>query len=284
MLQILDSNFKVILSGLHVELLSQEKIKAYNRIKRIKRIITAIGTELFSDLIGAMLFGPAFLISQYELSWGQTKSKWDIILRPDETQIIAYPSDTFRFACTSETVDTKKYYLSSEKDFSKLDSGLQEILKNCLQLIPKEHASDAIRIWPENDDDRKVIQDLLMRNIESMKKAYMKYISECRDFIKKKTDFSKFEFGTDKLALLFERLENDILPNIFPDGTLLGKPATFVTILNASAFYRIYLLNKLQGASPDEIASDINKLNRLTAKSLESTYIQKQFNARPEGS
>jgi hypothetical protein len=44
--------------------------------------VLGLATELFCDLVGAMLMGPSFMISLYEISWAQNKGKWTISLSP----------------------------------------------------------------------------------------------------------------------------------------------------------------------------------------------------------
>ncbi len=60
------------------------------------------------------------------------------------------------------------------------------------------------------------------------------------------TDMKEKEFpavSPEEVFQLLRRLEMDILPNIIPDNTLLGIPASFSAILNASAIYRIHVLS-----------------------------------------
>ena len=82
----------------------------------------------------------------------------------------------------------------------------------------------------------------------------------------------------EEVSALLLRLAHNVLPNIVPDGTLLGVPATFATILNACALCRANLLLKRDAAKgPDDVHRELQKLERLTAKAFEVSYVQKQY-------
>jgi len=86
------------------------------------------------------------------------------------------------------------------------------------------------------------------------------------------------QLETVEIAKLLLRLQHDIPPNIIPDASLLGKPASFQSVLNASALYRMHLLVNMEEKNADELAHCMGKVERLTAKSFEVTYIQQKYN------
>lgn len=115
-----------------------------------------------------------------------------------------------------------------------------------------------------------------------MKAGFERFIARCEGEVlapfKAKPAFQPV--SADDVTELLRRLEADILPNIIPDGSLLGRPATFSTILNAAAIYRIKLLLFRATASPtDAVYRDLQKLERLTAKAFEVSYVQREFKA-----
>ena len=81
----------------------------------------------------------------------------------------------------------------------------------------------------------------------------------------------------EDIAALLSRLEHDILPNIIPDGTLLGKAADFAAILNASALFRIQLLASDIG-DYKVLLEQTGKIERLTAKAFEVSFVQNKYN------
>jgi hypothetical protein len=82
------------------------------------------------------------------------------------------------------------------------------------------------------------------------------------------------------VAKLIDRLDNHIIPNIVPDVSrpLLGKPASFASVLTASALLRIQVLASTAQGSPEDRFKRLRTLERLTAKALEVSFIQHKYN------
>jgi hypothetical protein len=117
--------------------------------------------------------------------------------------------------------------------------------------------------------------------MDELKSALERFLKRCWDEFLSADMKDKIFPAVSPSAVyeLLHRLENDILPNIVPDNTLLGNPASFSAILNASAIFRIYVLaNSDPSKDPDSIYREIQKVERLTAKALEVSYIQGEFN------
>jgi hypothetical protein len=134
---------------------------------------------------------------------------------------------------------------------------------------------------PDSDVDRKAIESALAANLQDVKDALARFLARCqKEFLPPYIQRAGFGVVSDEdVAHLLRRLADDILPNIIPDATLLGTPARFATILNASALYRVSMLLKRDATKgPDEIYRELQKLERLTAKAFEVSYIQRQFN------
>jgi hypothetical protein len=100
----------------------------------------------------------------------------------------------------------------------------------------------------------------------------------CESLLQKQQGNNIIPVHADDVAQLLIRLENDILPNIIPDSTLFGKPASFGAILNAASLFRLFILDKIgEEKNANRVWMETQKLERLTEKALEVSYIQKHF-------
>jgi len=139
-------------------------------------------------------------------------------------------------------------------------------------------------VLPETDSDRIIIRDAFTARLAIIKEAFVRFLDRCRREILQKFEADFPSINAREVAELLRRLEADILPNMIPDNSLLGVPAHLRAILNASAFYRQYVL--LQHGLKEgckETFEDLQKIERLTAKALEVSYIQRDFNKKREG-
>src|SRR2546422_6076126 len=90
-----DAVYKLIV----VELNRLDATLAKKRTTKTAWVIKCIATELFCDLIGFLISGPAFLLSLHEMAWGVDQGTWSAILTPTAATIRGYPSFRFRFHC-----------------------------------------------------------------------------------------------------------------------------------------------------------------------------------------
>lgn len=88
-----------IFRTIQAQLQTLEAHSAPRRAVRTVWIIKSIATELFCDLIGLIISGPAFLLSLNEMSWGSNENRWTARLVPVDAHITAYPSFRFRMHC-----------------------------------------------------------------------------------------------------------------------------------------------------------------------------------------
>lgn len=250
-------------------------------------VLNKLGTELFCDIVGAHLMGPAFLLSLFEMSWGKDdKSKWIVKLSPDANLTVAYPSYPFRLDLIRRWLDVGSFCSEAEREFAKLKESTRE-LANALNDLPVDHRADtACVVSSSNKDaniskDAAIVQGLLGTHLDELKQALTDFVTECGTLVKQWwPDIAPMADAT-KVASLLLRLQHNILPNIEPDGSLLGTRASFPTILLASALHRLHLLTQEDPkADTDEAAKrsqQIGITERLTAKALEVTYVQCEY-------
>ena len=237
---------------------------------------------MFCDLIGFLVLGPAFLLSLNEMTWGMVQDVWRARLTPTDANIRAYPSFRFRLHCLQKLDRISSFETESIKVCKLLSKKKLAEMATYISKISTEHSSDNVNISAisDPDNDKGAIELAIKKHLLELKTALEKYVTRCwNEFLT--IDMKDKQFpptSAEDVYQLLHRLENNILPNIIPNKTLLGVPASFSAILNASAIYRIYVLSIC-----DEILDngvffpDIQKVERLTAKALEVSYIQRKF-------
>lgn len=271
------AHFDQVLDDVLSSLVVIDNEQASRRMHRMLHIVASIAKELFCDLVGVRLMGPSFFLSLYELSWGQDKCIWAIALSPDNIQIQAYPSFCFRLECLFRFGEIDVFCDEAEKDFATVGCDTSKVIPNCLRTVTKDHSTDRFGLWPRDDQDKEIIENVLGQHFSNIKTALVSFLHDANNLINAWYAQIIPQIHTMEIAHLLLRLQNNIPPNIIPDSTLLGKPANFQAVLNASALYRIYLLvgDKF---NTDERAQRMTILERLTAKSFEVTFIQQKFN------
>ncbi|MBI5386335.1 MAG: hypothetical protein HZA90_16820 [Verrucomicrobia bacterium] len=274
-----DAVFKAIRSSL----VAQEAGSAGRRASRCAWVIMAIATELFADLVGALIAGPAFLLSLHEMGWGADQNSWSIALSPKDSNTHAYPSFAFRLSCVQGTVRLDAFDRDLRHKFDAMpnEKDLLKTIPQHLTGIPVAHQADHISARPVGDGDAKALQQAAEKALPDLKQGLRRFVDRCNKEVL--TQFQNHpEFSAvsgEQVFELIRRLDADILPNIIPDGTLLGIPASFGTILNASALFRMHVLSARDGGSvgSKEIHRRVQKVEQLTAKALEVSYVQREF-------
>lgn len=263
------------------DLKSLEKAQSSRIMIRVKAITLSIAKELLADLFAGLVMGPAFFLSLYEMSWGGNSSAWTIALSPISYDIEAYPSYNFRFRCIMEFINIMEIENKAKEEFKRIK---KEKLKQIASIFSRIKLSDEDEVFivrPDSDNDKLIILKTLNIKIGDLKNSLKGFLDDSYNFLINKY---KKEFSTPNMhdvAELLIRLENNILPNIIPDGTLLGVPAEFYAILNASALYRLHIL--LDKNTPEDIGKikdEIDKIERLAAKAFEVSYVQRKFSMR----
>ncbi len=217
------------------------------RATKTSWIIRGFATELFCDLIGFLISGPAFFLSLHEMTWGMDQGVWSARLSPTYTNISAYPSFRFRFHGLRKLDRISSFEKESIKACKVLNKNIREEMATYLSKISTEHSSDNVDVsaFFDPDNDRGAIESAIKNNFVELKTALERFVTRCwNEFLT--IDMKEKQFpptSAEDVFQLLHRLENDILPNIIPNNTLYGVPASFSAILNASAIYRIYVLS-----------------------------------------
>lgn len=274
-----------VANEIYATLESTDSATAPRRFRRLGQAIVGIAKELFCDLVGSVLMGPAFYLSLYEIAWGQdSKTTLSVGLSPNDNEIKAYPSMHFRLACIKHASAIDGFCKDAAKSFKshKVDhlSGLLELLST----VPTDHAADDVRVRPDTDPDKNEIEKVLTNYLDRIKHCMDEFLKNCRTHLRDwYPSFSHPRVDASDIAALLHRLDNRLLPNVIPDDTLLGKRASFAAILNASALFRLRML--VQGKIDDQIELErqINLVERLTSKSFEVSFIHNQFLNWKEG-
>lgn len=282
LLPLLNDECKVVFQNIFKHLQQAEPLLAAKRRQRSAWIIKSLATELFCDLIGAHIAGPAFLLSLQEMGWGTNQDIWSAMLVPKDEAIWAYPSFKFRLDEVKKTVGIDVFGKNVRRVVQDLFNDPLEDLSAYLSGIESDHSRDRARVMasPDSDIDRKAIESALASNLADLKTSLDKFLVRCKqEFFPAFQKGAAFEpVSDDDVSALLRRLGHDVLPNIVPDGSLLGIPASFATILNSAALYRANLLLKRDSKKgAEEMHRELQKLERLTAKAFEVSYIQKQF-------
>ncbi|HWX20146.1 MAG TPA: hypothetical protein VN578_09615 [Candidatus Binatia bacterium] len=273
-----DGVYKLIVS----ELTRLDPALVQKRKTKTALIIRGIATELFCDLIGFLISGPAFLLSLHEMAWGVDQGTWRAGLTPTAASIHAYPSYHFRFHCLRKRERTASFEAEANRVFKALEKGDLCEMSSYLSTITADHSADRVEVsaFSDPDNDRLAVESAITKHLGQLKVALEGFVARCwNEFLTSNMKDKEFPpVSTEDVFQLLRRLEKDILPNIIPNNTLLGVPASFSAILNASAIYRVHVLSTSDNTSgPDEIYRDIQKVERLTAKALEVSYIQGEF-------
>jgi hypothetical protein len=265
-------------NALYDELRTLDLIQAERRFRRLVRVIVNMATELFCDLVGARLMGPAFFLSLYELSWGQDKDVHSVVLSPDDRRITAYPSFNFRLYCIRSAADIEEFCRSAKQDFGELPEDLRG-LATSLDTIPSQHSSDRMQVWPSSDPDSQALEQALSARHAQVESSLERFVQECQVMISGWYSLPSPAVRTRDVGQLVLRLTAYILPNIVPDGSLLGTPATFTAIITASALVRLRLLARANADGQEAFYEELGIIERLTAKALEVSFIQAEYNA-----
>lgn len=278
--KLLETHTESVFQKITAHLKAGDASAAVRRGNRTGWLIKAIATELFCDLVGFLISGPAFFLSLHEMSWGSDEKRWTGRLLPIEAHIRAYPSFRFRLHCLKERVSLGNYEAEAEKAFKTLNTDALKKMSAYASGLSSDHSEDRVTLFPESDADRSAIVGALAKYLNELKQALQAFLATCENDVllplRSKPEFAPL--AADQVAALLHRLEHDILPNIVPDGSLLGIPAPFAAILNASALYRIFVLARAaENLKSSEAFSNLQKVERLTAKALEVSYIQQDF-------
>jgi len=238
----------------------------------------ALAQELFADLFAGLRVGPAFFLSLYEMSWGTNQHLWSVRLSPRDESIQAYPSSRFRLDCLREATGLDAFEAGAAAAFRGLKALSARDMASFAGSLSTDHEDDVVEVYPPSSEDHTVLRAVLQDHLTLIKECCLSFLGSCRGYLHDEYGQRFGRVDPRAVAELLRRLENDIVPNVVPDGTLLGTPADFQTILNASALFRLSMLRD-KGGQPDSpsVGEDIRRVERLTEKALEVSYVQHAY-------
>lgn len=149
--------------GKHLQ--TQDASSATRRAGRTEFIIRAIAVELFCDLVGVLIAGPAFLLSLQEMGWGTDQLAWTGTLLPTDAYNRGYPSFSFRIHCLKQWAGLATYETDAARSFQKLDNADLKTLVTHGSQLPSDHSADYVTIFPDSDQDQAPIRAALRANL-----------------------------------------------------------------------------------------------------------------------
>lgn len=243
--------------------------------RRFRRLVTSVerlSEELFCDLVGVFLMGPAFYMSLYEMSWGNAKDQWSFAI--EGARVVGYPSFHYRLSVLRQYGNIDQFSLEATKGFANLGDKDFKLVPDALKTVPCDHSKDVVGVFPDTDADSSVLTQLLASTLGTLKTSLADFIADAAGELSKWIPASQ-PISTHAVAELLRRFEHRVLPNIVPDGTLLGQPAEFREILTATAVCRLSLL---VARKPDASAvRELDIVDRLTRKAMETSFIQREY-------
>ncbi len=222
--------------------------------------------ELLSDIVGALLFGPATLFSTFEFSMQFTMDQ----LPSDINNY--YPPWRLRLRKIQEILEhTNNFFpLSNKWKFSdnllKKVNSRYEVIK---AFTSSQSDSDAI--------NKNSVLEIVYREVE-------------KSFINKKEKIYEELISLDmvitpdllyaKLPHFVERLDFEIPPNAYEPSINDREPAKLVEIINASWFHKISWEDAIftgEGTFNKDMVNKRDKMNRLTLKAIEFAELEEKY-------
>jgi hypothetical protein len=279
-LKILEEKTQPLRTAVLEELKRQDAGLVERRFRHVPTVLKKLGAELFCDIVGARLMGPAFLLSLFEMSWGQDdKFAWIVKLSSDENLTSAYPSFPFRLGLIKRWLDVGSFCSEAEREFAELNMASRKSA-GVLNDLPVDDQTDTVHVRPNSDENANAVRKALTMHLADLKRALTEFAAECDTLVKRWWPDDAPMADAATVAKLLRRLEHHILPNIVPqDDSLLGTRAPFPAILIASALHRLQLLTRgdVDIDKATEMSRQIGIVERLTAKALEVTYVQCKY-------
>jgi hypothetical protein len=263
--------------------LEQKAIEGGQDVSRLGTILWKIAQEIFADLFAAYAFGLTFYLSLFELRWQDQVSNrfWQIDWHPMEESIMVHPGVDYRLFLLQEKIQLSAWAEIAATSISGLENKSIASIITWMSAIKPDHSKDEFIISNPPDGRANILCEILQNNIAAIKDACHHFADQAWDRLQSSFASIRCDMKADKLYHLLKRMENDIIPNIYPlpdQADLLGEPAELECILAAAAIYRLWLLDR----EDDDFTSrnrrhELSKVERMTRKAIEVVYIQRQY-------
>jgi hypothetical protein len=244
--------------------------------------------EILSDIIGALLFGPAMLFSLIEIST-QFKGLYDC---PRENNKY-YPPWLLRIKCVYEQI--KEFFnedlLNKFGNYSNPIQEYQKFVDNLIKTITYENIDTFIKLEGEIEkivNEEKIEKPILEIAYNDITHHLDKYISDFKENLSQKGLILNPDNLYKILPELIERIEIGIPPNAKEKILDNRETASLPQIINAAWFYKIYktkgisfIKDKLDKDKLDktilQAIEDRKKVNYLTLKAMEYSKIENEW-------
>jgi hypothetical protein len=280
-LNLLGTHVNPILARINTTLTTIDAGQAVRRYRRASKVVAAMAEEVFCDVAGAYLMGPAFFLSLYEISWGQERNVTQLSLFPEERFIRAYPSTAFRLDCVRRLARVDDFLRDATTEFAKFRNNALKSATDVIATVPSDHSSDKVMAFPRAEGDSEALQWAFALHLTELKQALQAFGAD-GDRAIRSWYVTDTKCDAREVAALVERLDAKLLPNIIPDKSTMGVCAPFIAILNAAAIYRLHLLSQGNVLKAEELSHRSRLVERLTEKALEVSFIQRRYKAWKE--
>jgi hypothetical protein len=261
--QIVKKQFETNQPDLFIQ--NQIQIKSQQELERATIAWRRGLEEILSDIVGALLFGPAMLFSALEIA-----IQGDIDCKPSPENYF-YPPWRLRLR------EILNVILDKSQEFFPLPKSIF-VSEELIDSINKRF--EIIKDITQNENDKTTIQDdsilkIAYREIDkNVTKATKLFKEQLKNKIIKSSDLYR------KLPHLIERIDNGIPPNACENSINEREPTTIVEIINAAWFHKIAWKDDIfdkDGSFNKDICKKRDIMNRLTLKAIEYADIEKEY-------
>ena len=248
-------NIEKKFSNIYDELLKWYQENESDLIKPVERaqhglnIITGMCREIYSDIIGYYIFGPAMLYSLFYISIFEKK-----ILDPSKENNY-YPSIKYRIRFLYDKFYRSENIFTGPKenaDNNKIIDSIQKELKQYL------HSQEDVSVMKKYEKEKEVFETLTNNFLSFISKPSENFVS-----------LENFTIESEKTKYLLNSLRNGL-----PINEYNSKPNEMNEILFVG--WLKFFENMLEFHT-DEYTTEYQKLMRLLLISLNSSYIQRKY-------
>lgn len=246
-----------------------EKTKKINAsFKYVKAIWERGFEEIFSDIIGTLLFGPSFLFAEFESIF---QSKFPLDNLPNRKNKF-YPPWRTRLRYIYNLCNELKFFPMPEEEIFQKNQNVKDNINDRIKLIKEAVYSNKDEDYLLNNKDKGIgiAYTQIFSSIEDSKKHLIKVLE---NFTFNPNNFYK------KVEDLCDRIDNKITPNEAMNSQSGAGEVNLFEIIAAGWFYKIgFGIKKQDKLSLDEINSLTEINNRLILKAIEYSYLTKRYN------
>jgi hypothetical protein len=252
-------------------------------------ILYALAEEAVSDAFAAFLMGPSYILSMNEISWAsEAFPVWGItILKPEIVD--AHPSLAFRLnyldsllSFTTFRANLDRLGQENKKQREQGADDQPDLRTETYGHFIRQYSPTPERplVQARITKDQDLIQSVLVMHFPSITKAISAIAKESYNYFEHNLQSDMFKPDQQRIYGLLLRLAHQIPPNIIEDASLLGQPADVPSIILAACLYRQKLFADATPKMYEETKKALSKLDRLTAKAIEATFVQRLYQAR----